>query len=102
MKHERECEICGAHYEYCPNCDSYAHLPRWMFLFHSKNCKNIYDIINDYRTGALNADKAKTRLSKLDMSGRDTFKAPIKKIIDEIWRNGTIEEPKRERNNEKK
>ena len=101
MKHERECIVCGTRYDFCPNCSEYDDKPRWMFMFHDKNCKDIYEIVNSYRAGAINADKAKTRLSKLDLSDRDTFTGGFKAILDEIWKDGNIEESKRERNEKK-
>ena len=88
MKHERQCVICGNTYQYCPNCSDYDKLPRWMFLFDNANCKKIYDIVNDYNSGAIKADVAKARLSKLDMSSRHMFVKGYRDIIDKIYREG--------------
>lgn len=82
MIHERTCIICGKHYSYCPNCERYNDMPRWMYLFDDEECKNIYLVINDYRTGAITKDEAMTMLYPYDVS---KVKGNFKKYIDEIF-----------------
>ena len=101
MKHERECQLCGEKYSYCPNCADYNDSPRWMFLFHDENCKKIYDVVNAYRTETMSADAAKAKLMKLDLSKRDSFASKFKKIISEIWAKGEVEEKKQNDNKKK-
>lgn len=88
MKHERICVVCGSKYSYCPNCDSYNHLPRWMFSFHDENCMNIWSVINDYNAGVKTASEARAELQKLDLSKRDTFTESFKGVIAKINSEG--------------
>ena len=84
MKNERECIVCKTHYEYCPNCSKYDRLPRWMFLFCSQNCHDIYSIENAYDSGAITKEKARERLDSLDLSKRDDFTQFFAEKTDEI------------------
>lgn len=92
MKKGRECLICGTRYEYCPNCDGFINKPRWMFLYHDENCKDIGVILNDYKAGTKTADEAKTALGKTDLSKKDTFRPAFKAMIDEIMNTPEKEE----------
>lgn len=91
MSKGRKCLICGTKYEYCPNCDSYDKYPRWMFLYHDENCKNIGSILNAYKAGTKSAVEAKYALSKTDLSKKDSFDPDFKAIIDEIMDAETSE-----------
>ena len=84
MKHARICVICGKEYSYCPNCTEYAELPRWMFLFDKENCKDIWEVINKYRSGEFTAAQAKAELQKLDMSYKDSITPDFKAFLDKI------------------
>lgn len=92
MKNERTCAICGTKYEYCNNCQKYDGLPRWMFLFHDQNCKNIYDVVNDYKSKVISAEAAKEKLSKLNLSIK--LVPGFKATVDEIMRSGNEKKEK--------
>lgn len=68
MKHERICVVCGKHYAYCPACDEYKDLPKWMFAFCSENCKDIYSTFNALNAGTISEEDAKARFKELDIS----------------------------------
>lgn len=85
MKHERTCSICGQVYEYCPNCPTFDDKPRWMFLFHDENCKHIWEVLNAYQTNVKNATQAKNALQRLNLSRKDKFVEPVKKLISKIY-----------------
>lgn len=85
MKHERACSVCGEHYSYCPNCSAYASLPRWMFLFHDENCLKIWQTINSFKTGNMDAAQAKEALEELDLSKRSNFNKAVKADISKIF-----------------
>lgn len=84
MSNKRNCVICGAEYEYCPSCKKYNHLPRWMFLFDNQNCKDIYEIINQYDAKVIDKTEAKTKLAELDITKKESFADSFRKMIDEI------------------
>lgn len=82
MKVNKKCAVCGTAYHYCTGCKEDINMPRWKFLFHDENCKNIYDIINSYKTNEITKEQAKSRLGKLELpdivSG---FKATVDEIV---------------------
>lgn len=93
----KKCEICNTSYKYCNNCGEYKDYPRWMFLFHDENCKNIWSAINAYRAKEKTAYEAKKELEKLDLSNKENFKEVYKKYIDEIFDTAVEPEPVKEK-----
>ncbi len=96
MKHARICAICGKEYSYCGACPEYDELPRWMFLFDNENCKNIWEVINNYRAGKLTAAQAKAELQKLDMSYKDKINPDFKVYLDQICEETKQEKTQKE------
>ena len=87
---KKKCEICGTEYKYCANCGEFDNYPRWMFLFHSENCRDIWSVINAYRAKQKTAYEAKKELEQLDI----TNVVPVyQKYIDEIFENAVEPEP---------
>lgn len=84
MSNKRNCVICGAEYEYCPSCKKYNYLPRWMFLFDNQNCKDIYEVINQYDAKVIDKAEAKEKLAELDTSKKDSFAETFRKVVNEI------------------
>lgn len=84
MRHEKICSVCNTHYQYCPNCDSYASKPRWMFLFCSENCKDIFETVSDYTQGRIDTRTAKKRLDKCDIQKAQPLKAGTKEGLEKI------------------
>lgn len=85
MKHERHCMICGKAYSYCNNCYEYDGLPRWMFMFHDENCRDIWRVFNAYRNGSKDATETKQALEKLDLSQKEKFDDVFKAVIKEVY-----------------
>ena len=83
-KLNRTCGICKTKYSYCPTCAADAHKPTWMAVFCSENCKDLYDVINDYKYEKLNKEKAHQRLNDLDLSSTSKLPENFKLIVDEI------------------
>lgn len=96
MRDERECVICGAHYSYCPNCIDYIKQPRWKFLFHDKNCHDIYAVLNDYNAQVITKDEAAAKLKSLNLSGVNSFRKDFRDQINEIIGGGTNIQPQQE------
>lgn len=81
---ERICHICGKRYNYCPNCSRYLNYPRYMNMFCSENCLNVYQIISGYVEHDLSKVEAKELLSDIDASGEQNYRGSWKKVHDEI------------------
>lgn len=90
----RKCIVCGTEYKYCPNCNEEE--PRWRFLFDTKNCNDLWDVFNAYRTGQKDATQAEADLRQLDLSKEKDFDPVWKGILIKI-RNEAKPEPKVEK-----
>ena len=83
-KHNHTCIMCGTTYKFCPNCSEYDRFPRWMSLYCSQNCHDIFETANDFEHGNINKEEAKKKLGELDLSGRKNYDGTIKMSIDKI------------------
>lgn len=64
----RKCILCGKEYEYCPTCPKDKDKAPWHKLYHSENCRNIFNALNDYNFKLVTKSEAKTRLSACDLT----------------------------------
>lgn len=85
MKNNRVCIVCYAQYSYCNNCKEHMHFPTWMNIYHSENCRNIFNIISSYLGQKITKEEAKKRLDSCDLTYKDNLKETIKNAIDEIY-----------------
>lgn len=92
MEHARKCTICGKEYSYCPFCAQYQHLPKWMVGFDTENCKDISNIVANYRAGIVDKETAKDLLSYKDLSVLNGYNPFIESIINEINDSGNSRE----------
>lgn len=81
MKFERKCSICGKSYSYCPNCSDFDYLPRWMELFCSENCHELYLLINRFYTKHSTREDTLKELNGLDLSRYEYYPIGIKRAI---------------------
>ena len=92
----RTCSVCRSSYSYCPHCGEDKLKPTWYFSFCGENCKDIYDVTAKYENGQIDANGAKVKLDKLDLSKLDKFgvsyKASIEKINSAIVVTDVVEE----------
>lgn len=93
MKHGRICTICSKEYAYCPNCNSYAGMPSWKFLFCSENCKDIFETISEYEQNQIDTKTAKQKLDRLDLKSAEPLKAGAKEAIEKINQKVAEETP---------
>lgn len=80
----RTCSVCRNSYSYCPHCGEDKLKPTWYFSFCGENCKDIYDVTAKYENGQIDANGAKAKLDKLDLSKLDKFGASYKASIEKI------------------
>ena len=80
----RTCSVCRNSYSYCPHCGEDKLKPTWYFSFCGENCKDIYDVTAKYENGQIDANGAKVKLDKLDLSKLDKFGASYKASIEKI------------------
>lgn len=69
-KNNRTCIVCGKQYSYCPNCDG-IEKPLWLSIYHSDNCREIFQVINQHQFQHISDEDAIAKLKKLDLSVLD-------------------------------
>ena len=97
MANNRICLTCGKSYEYCGSCNSSLKYPVWMSIFYTENCKNIFEVVSDYKQKTITKKRAIERLEKCDLTNRNYLKENMREIIDELF---PIEVTNIEKNNE--
>jgi len=98
-KNNKKCLCCSEIYTFCLHCSEFDNLPRWMNIFHNENCKNLFNITNDYKAGSITAEEAKVAFSKCDLSYRYKLNKSILDAINEVNRSSkkkAVKEKKQE------
>lgn len=120
VKNNKTCILCGKVYSFCNRCEEFDHLPRWMAIYCSDNCRNIFSALTEYNAGNITKEQAAIELGKCDLSDKEHFHPFNQEKIDEIFdtkvlktsednntqnsdmvtkENTTVEKPKRMKNN---
>lgn len=89
-KLNKECILCKTKYSFCNRCAEYDHLPRWMGIYCSDNCRTVFMTLTDYSFKHLSKEDAKKVLDTCDLSKKDVYHESTKRILDEVY----AEEPK--------
>lgn len=84
IKNNKVCILCGKRYSFCSRCEEFDHLPRWMAIYCSDNCKKIFDTISAYNMKLKTKEEAAKILKECDLSRKSEFKESCQKYIDEI------------------
>lgn len=84
IKNNKVCILCGERYSFCSRCEEFDHLPRWMAIYCSDNCKKIFDAISAYNMKLKTKEEAAKILRECDLSRKSEFKESCQKYIDEI------------------
>lgn len=84
IKNNKVCILCGERYSFCSRCEEFDHLPRWMAIYCSDNCKKIFDTISAYNMKLKTKKEAAKILKECDLSRKSEFKESCQKYIDEI------------------
>lgn len=84
IKDNKICILCGKKYSFCNRCEEYDHLPRWMAIYCSENCKNIFNTISGYNMKLKTKEEAASALGECDLSKKSQFNQACQKYIDEI------------------
>lgn len=54
-KNNKKCILCGKTYTYCSRCEEFDHLPRWMEIYCSDNCRTIFNTLTEYNAENITA-----------------------------------------------
>lgn len=112
-KGERVCVVCGKKYVYCPNCKQGNPKETWRFMYDSEQCRDIFKACSDFAFGHINAEAAKKRLAKYDLSDVSAYSEDMRRNLSAINANTaksddapkaeetSVKEPKAKRNNRK-
>lgn len=85
VKNNKTCILCGKVYSFCNRCEEFDHLPRWMAIYCSDNCRKIFSALTEYNAGNITKEQAAVELSKCDLSDKEHFHPFNQEKIDEIF-----------------
>lgn len=85
----RTCCICKKKYSYCGSCAADYLKPTWMILFCGEDCRNLYNVLNDYSHKLLSKEEAFDKLKGLDLSSTNDLPWNFKEMLDEILSVGS-------------
>lgn len=77
------CTICGKGYHVCLSCSSHKFTP-WKAVTDTSEHYKIHQILSGYNMGVYTKAEAKSKLDKVVLTDKETYKDNIKNIIDEI------------------
>lgn len=88
-KNNKKCILCGNTYTYCSRCEEFDHLPRWMEIYCSDNCRTIFNTLTEYNANNITAKEAAEKIKDCDMSNVDHFHEFNKNLIEEIQKENS-------------
>lgn len=83
-QNNKTCITCGKKYTYCNRCDDYAALPKWMTIWCSERCKEIFNTASYFLSGSIDAEEAKRRLSDFNLNENEEFSFGVQKALDKL------------------
>ena len=83
------CVVCGTGYHACDTCDEIKSFTPWRALTDTVEHYQIFLILKQFNNGIIDKEEAKSMLSGLDLSKRDTFKESAKNVLNEIFKEET-------------
>lgn len=81
---KRTCLLCQTQYKYCPYCAEDANKPKWKFLFHDKNCANIFDALQRHEQNLYTDEEAIEKLKNCDLSVLKTATTAVNNQVKRI------------------
>lgn len=83
-KLNRTCGICRKKYSYCPSCAADEKKPTWMAIFCSENCRELYNVITNYKSNIISKEDAFIKVNSLDLHCTNELPENFKLLLDEI------------------
>lgn len=80
----KKCILCGKTYTYCSRCEEFDHLPRWMEIYCSDNCRTIFNTLTSYNSKTISANEALNILNTCDLSDVDKFHEFNQGLVKEV------------------
>lgn len=84
----RVCVLCGAKYDYCPNCDADKGKPIWMTCWDKAECHDIWEVLSGYNSHDKTAKDVVDVLNKYNVTDFTKYggqiEADLKAIVKEV------------------
>lgn len=81
---KRTCFVCGKNYEYCPNCIGFLGLPAWMNMYHSIDCKKLFEICTQFNMKLISQEEAQKLLAEYKIPEMDKLKIDVQATLKAI------------------
>ena len=82
---ERTCVVCGTKYIYCPNCKKGDPTETWRYMYDSEECREIFKTCSRFAFGHIDAEAAKKKLDKYDLTDRTKYAEGIRQNLSAIY-----------------
>lgn len=86
---KRICKVCGAAYNYCPDCLADVGKPAYMVSFDKENCKKIWDALCEYGVSKATKEETVKKLKELALSDSKNFNPGVKHSLDAVLGGNT-------------
>lgn len=83
-KNNATCSICGKGYYMCQSCSEQRRNSPWKLYTDTSEHYKIYQILHGFTIGVYTKQEAREKLSKIDLSDKESFRNEISKQIDAI------------------
>ena len=83
-RYKKICTVCGKEYEFCSGCREYALQPSWKNIYDNENCRNIFNILVDFKQKKISVAEAKEKINACDLSYKDDIRADLQEALNEL------------------
>lgn len=83
------CAICGKSYYVCMSCKDIMAIKPYKVHTDTAEHYKIFEILRAFNLGAITKEDAKKKLSKVDLSDKDTFRESTKELLEKVLTDET-------------
>ena len=87
---DKTCVMCNKHYKFCESCPSkYNVTETWRNIFCSENCRGLYKIYDQIKSGQITDKEATKEIKKFDISYLQNINEPMKSVFNVLVNSKT-------------
>lgn len=89
---DKKCIVCNKHHKYCVNDPRYDKNETWRNLYCSEECREVFDVYNEFKHGLIKAEEASRRIKKINYDGLDKINEPMRSVLVSVTRESVSTE----------
>lgn len=90
MRGDRRCCVCGKRYNFCIPCGKGNPNETWRYIYCSEDCREIFNIANEWTANKISATTAKIRLNGINVPPLNNLQPSLRKNLDEIYSESSV------------